>query len=86
VLPYEALPVKKKLADRALSGAALEGAHADELRQRFAAALLTESDYYAVLQNAELDRVARDRLRRAREQLGWRAPACRRARPSPPTR
>src|SRR5207302_689468 len=54
----------------ARSGAALEGAHADELRQRFATALLTESDYYAVLQTAELDRVARERLRRAREQLG----------------
>jgi len=31
--------------------------------------VLTESDYYAVLAASELDRVARDRLRRAREQL-----------------
>lgn len=60
----------QKFAELSRSGAALEGAHADELRQRFATALLTESDYYAVLQNAELDRVARERLRRAREQLG----------------
>jgi outer membrane protein TolC len=59
----------QKLAELARSGAALEGAYAGELRQRFATALLTESDYYAVLASAELDRVARDRLRRAREQL-----------------
>src|SRR6266704_155411 len=67
---YDLFTGGQKLAELARSGAALEGAHADELRQRFAAALLTESDYYAVLANAELDRVARDRLRRAREQLG----------------
>ncbi len=67
---YDLFTGGQKFAELARSGAALEGAHADELRQRFAAALLTESDYYAVLQNAELDRVARDRLRRAREQLG----------------
>jgi outer membrane protein len=60
----------QKFAELSRSGAALEGAHADELKQRFATALLTESDYYAVLQNAELDRVTRDRLRRARENLG----------------
>ena len=60
----------QKFAELSRSGAALESAHAGELRQRFATALLTESDYYAVLQNAELDRVARERLRRAREQLG----------------
>jgi outer membrane protein TolC len=47
----------------------VEGAHAGELAQRFATALLTESDYYNVLAGAELDRVARDRLDRARQQL-----------------
>ncbi len=41
-----------------------------ELIQRFTTAFFTEFDYYDVLANAELDRVARDRLRRAREQLG----------------
>jgi len=67
---YDLFTGGQKFAELARSGAALEGAHADELRQRFATALLTESDYYAVLQNTELDRVARERLRRAREQLG----------------
>lgn len=59
----------QKFAELSRSGAALEGAHAGELKQRFATALLTESDYYAVLAAAELDRVARSRLRRAQEQL-----------------
>jgi len=66
---YDLFTGGQKLAELTRSGAALEGARADELRQRFATALLTESDYYAVLADAELDRVARDRLRRAREQL-----------------
>ncbi len=59
----------QKFAELSRSGAALESAHAGELIQRFTTAFLTESDYYDVLANAELDRVARDRLRRAREQL-----------------
>jgi outer membrane protein TolC len=59
----------QKLAELSRSGAALESAHATELAQRFATAFFTESDYYNVLANAELDRVARDRLRRVREQL-----------------
>jgi outer membrane protein len=67
---YDLFTGGQKFAELTRSSAALEGAHADELRQRFATALLTESDYYAVLANTELDRVARDRLRRAREQLG----------------
>jgi len=66
---YDLFTGGQKIAELTRSGAALEGAHADELRQRFATALLTESDYYSVLANTELDRVARDRLRRAREQL-----------------
>src|SRR2546430_8213724 len=60
----------QKFAELSRSGAALESAHAGELIQRFTTAFLTESDYYDVLANAELDRVARDRLRRARGQLG----------------
>ena len=59
----------QKFAELSRSGAALESAHAGELQQRFATALLTESDYYAVLQAGELNRVAQERLRRAREQL-----------------
>ena len=59
----------QKFAELSRSGAALESAHAGELSQRFATAFFTESDYYNVLANAELDRVTRDRLRRVREQL-----------------
>jgi len=59
----------QKFAELSRSGAALESAHAGELQQRFATALLTESDYYSVLAASELDRVARDRVRRAQEQL-----------------
>ena len=66
---YDLFTGGQKLAELSRSAAALEGAHAGELRQRFATALLTESDYYAVLANTELDRVTRDRLRRAQEQL-----------------
>ena len=69
VARYDVFTGGQKLAELTRSAAALEGAHADELRQRFATAQLTESDYYAVLANTELDRVARDRLQRAEEQL-----------------
>src|SRR5437773_1038548 len=55
----------QKLAELSRSGAALEAAHAGELVARFAAAQLTESDYYAVLADAELLRVARERVQRA---------------------
>jgi outer membrane protein TolC len=67
---YDLFTGGQKFAELSRSGAALESARAGELRQRFATALLTESDYYAVLAAGELDRVARDRLRRAREQFG----------------
>ncbi len=60
----------RKLTDLGRTGAELEGAHASELEQRFHTALLVESDYYAVLQNQELSRVAADRTRRAEEGLG----------------
>jgi outer membrane protein TolC len=66
---YDLFTGGQKIAELSRSAAELEGAHADELRQRFATALVTESDYYAVLADVELDRVARDRLRRAEEQL-----------------
>jgi outer membrane protein TolC len=66
---YDIFTGGQKLAELSRSGAALESAHATELIQRFSTAFLTEFDYYDVLANSELDRVARDRLRRAREQL-----------------
>jgi outer membrane protein TolC len=69
VARYDLFTGGQKIAELTRSAAALEGARADELRQRFITAQLTEADYYAVLANAELDRVARDRLVRAREQL-----------------
>jgi outer membrane protein TolC len=66
---YDLFTGGQKLAELTRSAAALDGAHAGELAQRFATALLTEFDYYAVLAGSELDRVARDRLRRANQQL-----------------
>src|SRR5438477_4446509 len=66
---YDLFTGGQKLAELSRSGAALEGAHAGELQARFASALLTESDYNAVLADRELARVARDRVRRAEEQL-----------------
>jgi outer membrane protein len=60
----------RKFTDLGRTGAELEGAHASELEQRFRTALLVESDYYFVLQNQELSRVAADRTRRAEEGLG----------------
>ena len=60
----------RKFTDLGRTGAELESAHAGELEQRFRTALLVESDYYAVLQNQELSRVAADRPRRAEEGLG----------------
>lgn len=66
---YDLFTGGQKFAELSRSGAALASAHAGELQQRFATALLIEFDYYNVLAAGELDRVARDRLRRAREQL-----------------
>jgi outer membrane protein TolC len=60
----------RKLADLSRTGAELEGAQAEELRARFAAALVAESDYYAVLAARELSRISTDRVRRAVEGLG----------------
>ena len=60
----------RKFTDLGRTGAELEGAQAGELAQRFRTALLVESDYYTVLQNQELSRVAADRTRRAEEGLG----------------
>jgi len=70
VARYDVFTGGQKIAELTRSAAALEGSHASELRQRFVTAELTESDFYAVLADVELDRVARDRLQRAQEQLG----------------
>ena len=59
----------QKLAELSRSGAALDAAHAGELSARFAAAQLTEAEYYAVLADTELLRVARERMQRAEQQL-----------------
>lgn len=66
---YDLFVGGQQLAELSRSAAALDGAHAGELVARFATALLTESDYYAVLADQELQRVARERVRRAEEQL-----------------
>ncbi len=68
-LRYDVFTGGQKLAELTRSAAALDGANAGALQARFAAALLTESDYYAVLAGAELARVARERVQRAEQQL-----------------
>jgi len=64
---YDLFTGGQKIAELSRSAAGLEGARANELVARFATALLTESDYYAVLSDRELARVTQDRLRRARQ-------------------
>lgn len=59
----------RKLAELSRSSAALETAGAQELQSRFAAAIVTESDYYSVLASVELLRSAEDRVKRAEEGL-----------------
>ena len=59
----------RKFANLGLTAADVEGAKATELQQRFQTALNTEADYYGVLRNKELARVARERIRRAEEGL-----------------
>ncbi len=59
----------RKFTDLGRTQAELEAASATEVQQRFAAALLTESAYYAVLSSAELAKAARDRALRAEEQM-----------------
>ena len=59
----------RKLFGYRQADALLEAAQAGELAARFAAALQTESDYYAVIAEEELTRTARDRVARAQEQF-----------------
>ncbi len=59
----------RKFTDLSRTGAELESAQATEVQARYAAALLTESDFYAVLADQELVRLAEERVQRAREAL-----------------
>jgi outer membrane protein TolC len=59
----------RKFSDLGRTRAELESAEASQVEQQFRTALLTESDYYTVLQNQELARVAAERTRRAGEGL-----------------
>lgn len=66
---YELFTGGRKLAEMNRVRAELETARATQAQAQFLAALGTEGDYYAVLGSRELVDVARDRLRRAAEQL-----------------
>jgi outer membrane protein TolC len=57
----------RKFSELGRSRALLENAEAEGLQARFTAALLTESNYYDVLANQELTRLAIERQRRAQE-------------------
>ncbi len=59
----------QKFAGLASSGAALEGARAGELQARLTTAMNTESDFYSVLAQRALERVAEDQLHRAEQQF-----------------
>jgi outer membrane protein len=59
-----------RIFDLKAASAGIDRAEADEQRQRFATALQTEADYYEVLLQEELLRVAAERERRAEEQFG----------------
>ncbi|MGH7540428.1 MAG: TolC family protein, partial [Gemmatimonadota bacterium] len=52
------------------TGSEIEASVANEVRELYQTALDTETDYYDVLAGQELLTVARERERRAREQLG----------------
>jgi outer membrane protein TolC len=65
---YEVFSLRK-FAELGRTRAELASAEAGELEQRFQAALETESGYYDVLVNQELNRVADERVARARQGL-----------------
>ena len=66
---YEVFTGGRKFADLSRAKAELAASRAAELQERFDAELRAESDYYKVLADQELSRVARERVRRAQEQL-----------------
>src|SRR5207302_11465721 len=66
---YDVFLGGRKFSELSRSGAALDAAQANEVAARFTTAQRTESTYYAVLADAELLRVARERMQRAEQQL-----------------
>lgn len=66
---YDVFAGGRKVADLRRSGAELARAEARETEARYDLALRTERDFYQALADEELDRVARERVRRAQEQL-----------------
>ena len=66
---YDIFTGGRKLGELRRSTADLERAEAREREARFDVALRTERDYYQVLVEQELHRVARERVRRATEQM-----------------
>ena len=58
-----------KINNLTRANALVQEAEANEIRARFTTALLTETDYYDVIAQRELTRVAAERLRRANEQF-----------------
>jgi outer membrane protein TolC len=66
---YEVFRGGGKVFDLQRRSAELEAARATEVGVRYLTALLIESDYYDVLAQQELSRVAAERVRRADEQL-----------------
>lgn len=69
VAQYELFDGGRRIFELQRAKADLEGARASELEARFLAALATERAYYDVLGGRELLTTARDRTRRAEEQL-----------------
>lgn len=67
---YEVFSGGRKFAELSRSRAELEAQEEVERQARFDIELRAESDYYAVLADQELTRVAAERVRRAREQFG----------------
>ncbi len=66
---YDLFTGGARIYDMQGSAAGVEGARAGELQARFEAALGTEADYYEVIAQTELLRVARERTARAEQQL-----------------
>jgi outer membrane protein TolC len=69
VAQYELFNGGRRIFELQRAKADLEGARASELEARFLAALATERAYYDVLGGRELLATARERIRRAEEQL-----------------
>ena len=59
-----------KINDLKRANAELESARAGQLQARYVTALFTEADFYDVLAQRELQRVAEERVERAAEQFG----------------